>query len=333
MSLDEVAKRAQVSAATVSRVLNNVGQVRSSTAARVLKAAEELRYHPNLHARTLAGGKSRTLGMIVSNMENPFFIDIYKGAEQHARAKGFEVVLANTDYNPEYLVTDIRLMIGRRVAGLALVISEMEASLIEELSALDMPFVFYDVGSPKRNISHITVNYGKGIEEIVDYLHQLGHRRMAFISHHRDLGPLSVRERAFRAAVEHYSPAVEWRIAASADGLAGGRRATHELISSNFKPTAIVCVNDLMALGALTELRDAGLRVPQDVSVTGFDNIALTEFANPSLSTLHIPRERIGQLMFQALTEPASANGADRVSLVIEPEFVIRESTGPAPAN
>jgi LacI family transcriptional regulator len=183
MSLDEVAKRAQVSAATVSRVLNNVGQVRSSTAARVLKAAEELRYHPNLHARTLAGGKSRTLGMIVSNMENPFFIDIYKGAEQHARAKGFEVVLANTDYNPEYLVTDIRLMIGRRVAGLALVISEMEASLIEELSALEMPFVFYDVGSPKRNISHITVNYARGIEEIVDYLHQLGHRRMAFISH------------------------------------------------------------------------------------------------------------------------------------------------------
>jgi DNA-binding LacI/PurR family transcriptional regulator len=126
---------------------------------------------------------------------------------------------------------------------------------------------------------------------------------------------------------------VEWRIAASADGLAGGRRATRELISSDFKPTAIVCVNDLMALGALTELRDAGLRVPQDVSVTGFDNIALTEFANPSLSTLHIPRERIGQLMFRALTEPASVDGADRVSLIIEPEFVIRESTGPAPAS
>jgi DNA-binding LacI/PurR family transcriptional regulator len=329
MSLDEVAKRAKVSAATVSRVLNNVGQVKSSTKARVLKAAEELRYHPNLHARTLAGGKSRTIGMIVSNMENPFFIDIYKAAEQNARAKGFEVVLANTDYNPEYLVTDIHLMIGRRVAGLALVISEMEASLVQELSELDIPFVFYDVGAPKHNISNITVNYGKGIEQIVDYLHELGHRRMAFISHHRDLAPLSVRERAFRETVEHYAPAVEWRIATSVDGLKGGRQATREIMSSGFNPTAIICVNDFMALGALSELREAGLRVPQDVSVTGFDNIALSEVSNPSLTTLHIPRERIGRLMFEALTEPPPSAEASRSSLVIDPEFVLRESTGP----
>jgi DNA-binding LacI/PurR family transcriptional regulator len=329
MSLDEVAKRAKVSAATVSRVLNNVGQVKESTRARVLQAAEELRYHPNLHARTLAGGKSRTIGMIVSNMENPFFIDIYKGAERDARAKGFEVVLANTDYNPEYLVTDIHLMIGRRVAGLALVISEMEASLVQELSELDIPFVFYDVGAPKRNISNITVNYAKGIEQIVDYLHGLGHRRMAFISHHRDLGPLSVRERAFRETVERYAPAIEWRIAASVDGLQGGRQATREIISSGFNPTAVICVNDFMALGALSELREAGLRVPQDVSVTGFDNIALAALSNPSLTTLHIPRDRIGRLMFEALTEAPPAPEADRTSLVIEPEFVLRESTGP----
>src|SRR6266581_757951 len=112
-NLDGVAKRAGVSTATVSRVLNNQNVVKNSTRARVLKAAEELKYHPNLHARNLAGGKSRTVGMIVSNMENPFFVDIYKAAEQDARAKGYEVVLANTDYDPENLVRQIRLMIGR----------------------------------------------------------------------------------------------------------------------------------------------------------------------------------------------------------------------------
>ena len=118
MNLEQVARRAKVSTATVSRVLNNASVVKTSTRARVVKAIEELKYHPNLHARNLAGGKSRTIGMIVSNMENPFFFDIYKTVESDAHAAGFEVVVANTDYRSEQLVASIRLMIGRRVAGL-----------------------------------------------------------------------------------------------------------------------------------------------------------------------------------------------------------------------
>jgi LacI family transcriptional regulator len=330
MNLEQVAKRARVSTATVSRVLNNVGQVKNSTRTRVLQAAEELKYHPNLHARSLAGGKSRTVGMIVSNMENPFFVDIYKGAEEEARAKGYEVVIANTDYNPENLVRQIRLMIGRRVEGLALVISEMDPRLIQELGDGNIPVVFYDVGSPRHNISNIAVNYAKGIERVVNYLHELGHRRMAFISHHPNLGPLSVRERAFRQTVEKNSPRIDWKIAVGIDGLDGGREATREILSSGFAPTSIICVNDFMALGALRELRDAGLRVPEDVSVTGFDNIRLTEVCSPSLTTLHIQRERIGRLMFEAISEASSSGEACRRRIVLDPEFVVRESTGPA---
>jgi hypothetical protein len=117
MNLEEVAKRARVSTATVSRVLNNIGVVKTSTRARVTKAITELKYHPNLHAHSLAGGKSRTLGMIVSNMENPFFFDIFQTLEADAHARGYEVVIANTNYRPEQLVTSIRLMIGRRRGG------------------------------------------------------------------------------------------------------------------------------------------------------------------------------------------------------------------------
>ena len=119
MNLEQVAKRARVSTATVSRVLNNVDLVKNSTRVRVMKAVAELNYHPNLHARSLAGGKSRTLGMIASNMENPFFFDILRALESDAHAHNLEVVVANTDYRPEQLVRSIRLMIGRRVAGLA----------------------------------------------------------------------------------------------------------------------------------------------------------------------------------------------------------------------
>jgi LacI family transcriptional regulator len=124
MNLTEVAKRAGVSTATVSRALNKPAVVKSPTRARVMKAIAELKYHPNLHARTLAGGRSRTIGMIVSNMENPFFLDIFRQLEVEALSSGLEVVLANTDYQPARLVSSIRLMIGRRVAGLAVVVSE-----------------------------------------------------------------------------------------------------------------------------------------------------------------------------------------------------------------
>lgn len=330
MNLEEVAKLAKVSTATVSRVLNDVGPVKKSTRARVLKAAEELKYHPNLHARTLAGGKSRTIGLIVSNMENPFFVDIYKTAERLARANGFEVVVANTDYRSEYLASEIRLMMGRRVKGLALVISEMDPALIQELSESGVPVVFYDVGSPRHNLSNIAVNYAKGIERVVNYLYDLGHRRMGFIGHHPNLGPLSVRERAFRECVEKKAPAIRWKIAVSSDSLEGGREATREILGSGFDPTAIISVNDFMALGALYELRQAGLRVPEDVSVTGFDNIRLSEICSPPLTTLHIDRERIGRLMFQVLTDASSAPGACRRKIVLDPEFVLRESTGPA---
>src|SRR4051794_19348706 len=176
MNLEQVARRAKVSTATVSRVLNNASVVKNSTRTRVMRAIEELKYHPNLHARNLAGGKSNTIGVIVSNMENPFFFDIYKTVESDAHASGHEVVVANTDYSPSQLVSSIRLMIGRRVAGLAAIVSEMDPELMNELADSNIPVVFYDVGSPRPNITNIRVDYRRGVEKVIDYLHSLGHR-------------------------------------------------------------------------------------------------------------------------------------------------------------
>src|SRR5271165_7555318 len=165
MNLEEVARRAKVSTATVSRVLNNASLVKGTTRARVMRAVEELKYHPNLHARSLAGGKSRSIGVIVSNIENPFFLDVYKAVETGAHAAGYEVIMANTDYRSEQLVTSIRLMIGRRVAGLAAIVSEMAPELMDELNDARIPVVFYDVGTPRGNVTNIRVNYRRGIEK------------------------------------------------------------------------------------------------------------------------------------------------------------------------
>jgi DNA-binding LacI/PurR family transcriptional regulator len=175
------------------------------------------------------------------------------------------------------------------------------------------------------------VNYGKGIERVVHYLHELGHKRMAFVSHHSTLGPLSIREQVFSQTVAEFASSIDWKIVASTDGVEGGRQATRQILASELNPTAILCVNDFMALGVLHELREAGVRVPQDISVTGFDNIKLAEVSYPPLTTLHIPRDRIGQLMVQVLTGPATSPETTRRKILIDPEFVVRSSTGAAP--
>jgi LacI family transcriptional regulator len=331
MNLEQVARRAKVSTATVSRVLNNASVVKSTTRARVMRAIEELRYHPNLHARTLAGGKSKTIGVIVSNMENPFFFDIYRTIEAGAHASGFEVVGANTDYNSEQLVTSIRLMIGRRVAGLAAVVSEIEPALMDELTESHIPVVFYDVGRPRRNITNIKVNYRRGVEKIIEYLHSLGHRRLGFVGHHAVLGPINERLKTVNEAAASFS-GMEVRTAADTDTLDGGGIATRLLLDTGYCPSAIICVNDVMAVGALRELRERGLRVPQDISVTGFDNVKLSEFCHPALTTVHIPRDRIGRIMCERLIprDDAFASSAGH-EIVIDPELVVRDSTGPAP--
>ncbi len=327
MSLERVARRARVSTATVSRVLNNTGPVKSSTRARVLKAIEAFKYSPNLHARSLAGGQSRSIGVIVSNIDNPFFLDVYRAVETRAHDAGYEVIMAHTDYTSERLVSSIRLMIGRRVAGLAAIVSEMDSALITELSAQRIPVVFYDVGTPRRNITNIRVDYASGMAKLTSYLYSLGHRRLGFLAHHATLGPVNERQKSVLAAARRHR-GVQVATAADTDTLEGGRRAARALLDAHPRVTAVVCVNDLMAVGAMRELRTRGRRVPEDVSVTGFDNITLAQFCQPALTTVHIPSDTIGETVCDFLMNPGKSPLPHE--FVIDPELVLRESTGPA---
>lgn len=330
MTLEEVARRAKVSTATVSRVLNSTGLVRETTRKRVLQAVKELKYYPNLHARTLAHGKSDVIGMIVSNIQNPFFVDIFVSLESAASQRGYQVLLEHTDYRSTRLVSSVRSMLGRRLAGLAVIVSEMEPSLMEELTHRGLPVVFYDVGRSTRNIQNIRVRYEVGVKRTVEYLYSLGHRRMAFAGHHAGLSPLQVRRKTFLDTMETYADQVSHTTVETTDSPSGGRQAVRLLLDRGFTPSAILCVNDYMAIGVLRELEERGLRVPQDVSVTGFDNIELSEFTHPTLTTVDIPRRVIGQMAFDALVLEAPAEQAFGAEIVIEPELVVRQSTGPA---
>jgi DNA-binding LacI/PurR family transcriptional regulator len=297
----------------------------------VLKVAEEMKYYPNVHARALAGGNDRTLGIIVSNLENPFFLDIFGSLQSAALAAGHEVLIANTDYDPERLKANVRLMIGRRLGGLALVVSEMDAGLLDELSERSVTTVVYDVGRARRNIVNIKVNYRGGMQKIAAYLYGLGHRRLAFIGHHSALGPLNDRRQTFVEVMEHYEPRVQYELGADTDSFQGGSQAVQAMFASGFRPTAVVCVNDVMAVGVMHGLRKLGLNVPGDVSVTGFDNISLAEMMSPALTTMNIPRDEIGRMMFEHLTR--EERPPEGLEIVVEPELVKRESTGPVVAG
>jgi DNA-binding LacI/PurR family transcriptional regulator len=326
--LEQVARKAGVSTATVSRVLNNPEVVREATRKRVLAAARDLNYRPNRYAQSLASGRSKTMGMIVSNIENPFFLDVLHTVEESATEAGYELVYENTDYQPARLANAVDLMLSRPLAGLAVIVSERNQEAIERLKSWNRPVVVLDLCEAGGNVAQIRVRYEKAMQRTVEYLYSLGHRQLAFVGHHGALGPLREREHAFVATVRKF-PDVKHATVASTDSPRGGRQAVHQLLESGFQPTAVLCVNDYMAIGVLRELRDKGLRVPEDVSVTGFDNIELSEYIYPALTTVNIPRRRIGEqisgiLMAQGGTPPGE------VEILIEPELVVRDSTAAA---
>jgi DNA-binding LacI/PurR family transcriptional regulator len=271
--------------------------------------------------------------MVVSNLANPFFLDIFRALENEAHRRGFDVLVTNTDYNPRQLAASVRVMMGRRLAGLAVIVSEMEPRLMQELAESALPVLVFDVDTTAKTLLSIRIRYEKCIQRVVEYLHSMGHRRMAFVGHHEELDSLQQRKRSFLDTMKRYAGEVTHTVVTDRDSPAGGQQATRALLASGFKPSAIICVNDFMALGVLKELREHGLSVPRDVSVTGYDNISLSVFAFPPLTTVNIPRDLIGRMAFSALVPeenaPDDASGQSREYL-IDPELVIRESTGPA---
>ena len=329
MNLQDVARRAGVGAATVSRVLNGSPGVKNSTRARVLRAVEELKYKPNLHARTLAGGRSNVLGVVMTNLYNPFFADVYHAIETNAMQRGYETVLANSSHDVKLLKAAVHRLLGQQVAGLG-VFPEMEPAILEELREAQIPVVLFDASETVEGFTTIHFDHRKGMRMLLDLLHALGHRRMAYIGAPLFLRPTEERRLEFVETTA--SLGVEGLVVAPVeDGFAGGREAAREVLRSGFAPTAILCVNDWVAVGVIRELRNQGLAVPQDVSVTGFDNITIAEFCCPSLTTIHIPRTEIGRLVVAGLVPDASGAALQPRHIYLDPELMLRESTGVAP--
>ncbi len=327
MKIRDIAKLAGVSTATVSHVINSTRFVSDEVKQKVQEVIESNGYTPNAHARNLATQRNHTFGLILSDLSNPFFPELVKSIQECANQKGYEITLANTNYDAERTLASVQRMLEQRVSGVAVMTSEMDAALAERLAAREIGVVFLDVGKVGPYVSNIAVNYEKGIRAGVEHLLELGHRRIAYISGPQRLKSAQRRLLAFTKTMRKHES--EPFIFEGDFKATGGQQAVAAMLQQKQRPTAIVAANDLMAMGAMRELRKAGLRVPEDVSVVGFDDILFAELADPPLTTVALPREEIGRAAVEALLHTVTNDSKAGREYKITPKLIVRESTGP----
>jgi LacI family transcriptional regulator len=334
MNIKEVAKLAKVSTATVSRTINGSDKVTPETAQRVRKAIETLKYYPNTNARALGSGRSSLYGLIISDITNPFFPELVKSFEDIAVQHGQEVLIANTDYDPHRTEVCVSRMLQRKVDGVAIMTSEMDQHLIDEFSHRKIPLAFLDTATPQKGISNILVDYAFGIDAAVEHLVSLGHTAISFIAGPMTLASARIRKQAFISSLKRKGVRLEKQYVEHGNHRTdGGHEAMLRLLNLKSPPTAVLASNDMTAIGAMGAIFERGLRIPADISIIGFDDIELSAFTQPALTTVKLSRQEIARLAFRALYNSNQSSAGKGEEGKVQPTLVVRKSTGPAPAQ
>lgn len=333
MDIREIARRAKVSTATVSRAINHVPTVDPQLAKRVWRVVDELGYYPNTQARALVSGRSRIFGLIVSEITNPFFPEIVQTFENLAVENNYEILLTSTVHDPKRMELSVRRMIERRVDGVAILTFGMEESLLEHLRFRKVPLVFVDVGPDSPRVINIRIDYLSGIRQAVQHLAALRHSRIAFISGPLHLKSAEARKSAFQQSMTEIG--LPGNLIVEGDHtLEGGMGALNKLIGMPSRPTAILCSNDMTAIGVIREAYDHDIKVPADLSIVGFDDIRLAQFTTPPLTTVQMSQTELAKLAFRALmneVEKVSQNHRMSEYRLIT-NLILRRSTGLSPS-
>ncbi len=328
LTIRDVAKAAGVSTATVSNVLNKRGKVGRRTQGLVLSTVKRLGYLPNIHARRLASRDNRTLGIIVSDIVNPFFPEVIMSFLARTRQLGYETILSETNYVPRRTQEAARRMMAHSVGGVAIMTSEFSARLINELARRKIAVTFLDLGPARGYVSTLRIDYDSGIEQIAKYLYQQGHRTIAFVAGRPKLksneARLEAYERSMQALGLKPGPILHGDLR-----FEGGLAAGLAIAQMSPRPTAVMAVNDLTAVGVMKGLTSAGLRIPQDISVTGFDRTRLAEYSIPSITTVDIHRDLLGQMAADALHALCRSPNPQGREYEISAELVVGNSSGP----
>jgi LacI family transcriptional regulator len=330
-----VAALAKVSIATVSRTINGSPAVSERLAKRVWQAIEQLSYFPNTHARSLVSGRSRLFGIIVENITNPFFPELIQSFEEVAVSNGYEILVSSSNSDPKILTTCVRRMLERKVEGVAVLTFGEEEPVLDQLANHDVPMVLAEFKLSDPKSSTIVLDYTTGMSEAVDHLFSLGHRRIGFLAGPHAIHSAMTREHEFRKAMDRAGLMMkaDWVIECD-HTLRGGVVGFERLRALDRQPTAVICSNDLTAIGVLRAAYMEGLRVPQDLSVIGLDDIDFDEFTLPPLTTIRMSRTELARAAFEALRQQAEAAPGAKVQreFLVSTSLVVRGSTGPARA-
>jgi DNA-binding LacI/PurR family transcriptional regulator len=328
-TMKEVARRAGVSPATVSRVLNKNNYIAAETEQRVLEVVHQLNYIKNVHARRLATGRSDLFGLLISEIVNPYFPEIIRGFQAAAWERNFDVLLCNTEYSPVRTQAVVRKLIESDVRGVAIMTSSVDQSVTSQLTAAGMGVVFCNLGPAQSLISNISIDYQHGISQAIEHVVALGHRRVAVIAGPGDNRTAITIKQALVAGLSQRKlkpfPVLDCNYRLDA-----GASAVETILSQPKKPSVIFCGSDLIAMGAMNALEQASVRVPEDVSVIGIDDIAFAFLARPPLTTIRVPREQLGRIAFQALEKMLKLKRHRGAEYYLATELVVRGSTARA---
>jgi DNA-binding LacI/PurR family transcriptional regulator len=328
----EVARSAGVSIATVSRVANATVPVRPQTAARVQAAMRRLGYRPHALARGLAAQRSRTIGLLISDILHPYFADIVRGAQERAEVSAYAVLLGDASVHTAGTDLLVQRLLERRVDGLIVASDRTTPDYAMQLRSEDVPVVCIN-GSREQFPRAVQIDNRTGGALAIEHLVALGHRRIAHLAGPSGTPTRDERLAGYRAALRRAGLRYDANLVATGDGrLEESRAAARAMLDLADPPTAFFAYNDRSAFGCYQAIREAGLRVGADISVVGFDDIVMAEWVDPPLTTVHQPRIEMGRIAVDLLL--AVLNGAEAVDhVVVQPHLVVRASTGPMSAS
>ncbi len=326
LTILDVADKAGVSKSTVSRVLRNSDDVSEETRARVLAAVAELHFQPNMLAGGLRTRRTFSIALIIPDIANPFFPEVVRGAQKTADARGYTVILANTDWLERRERDFIALARRNRVEGVLINPASISA---RELKQAGCPVVVLGSREGYRDFDIVGSDTRGGLQLAADHLVSLGHRRIALICGPKDNPAATKRLAIFREVIAAHALAISDEAIAFADfSQEGGYEAAKRLLQLRLPPTAVICGNDLIAFGALTCLHDHGVRIPQDMAVVGIDNIDAAAVTHPPLTTVAKPKFRIGEEAAALLIDRIEAKETSPPQIRLLPtELIVRGST------
>ncbi|WP_375750288.1 HTH-type transcriptional repressor PurR [Vibrio sp. HN007] len=327
-TIKDVARLAGVSTTTVSHVINKTRFVAEATQERVMEAVKELNYAPSAVARSLKCNTTRTVGMLVTQSTNPFLAEVIDGFESYCYRQGYTLILCNTGGIYEKQRDYVRFLAEKRVDGIFVLCSDLTTELQEMLeSHTDIPKVIMDWGDWENQSDKIIDNSEEGGYLATKYLLERGHEKIFCLSGHLDKTLCIERIEGYKRALQ------EFDIEFNQENILEGNfecdmavEAADRILELDEKPTAVFCFNDIMALGLMSRLQEKGMRIPEDISVIGYDNIDLAAYFSPPLTTVHQPKRRVGKTAFEILLERIKNKEHERRVFEMHPEIISRKS-------